>query len=421
LNELAKKIARPSSEEGWSEAMDDYLILLHRIPGDDKEKRDELTHWLIVFHRQQNEDALSVSLSEWKRTGQLTWLLAVLSKINSKSPSLNEIMKAAEAVPVTSPAFPTVAYHRARLLIEKGEVATATSYLDSLLKMSDDIFPLSSKNILLELRVPLSTGWKEFLSLAPRQPDGYWSGDSSVAFSWETEEILFRGVPLKTQAKIISEGWLPKPMRLGYAVSAWVKAVLIQNDPVALQIAKKIAAESSSLKETFTAYLTAPTLEDRRHEGALILLKNQLMEPGQGHALERTSFDERPGRYSGRWWCFKYEPATPRLLPADPYMSPVLMTPEEKNLALTEWNQVMSLEPAETYLTQAILKWQREKPRDPRIPGALDLLSQRLDRNDSFSECLSAEETTTLLKEVDQVLKQKYPTYERPVGKEVEP
>ena len=168
MGELASLLLQPNPETPINPLWYDYHYLLDRGYGSGLE--DDLTRWIRTFPA-SGKDALDRSLAHWKRTGDLPWLLAVLTKINSDHPDLNEVLKAAAAVPETSPGRLTAGYYRFLLLADLGRVQELRDELDKLL---DTTLPAVSRNQFLALRMPLARGFEEFLRFAPRASTGEW-------------------------------------------------------------------------------------------------------------------------------------------------------------------------------------------------------------------------------------------------------
>src|SRR5207302_557216 len=78
---------------------------------------DDLTDWIITIEDDAgNHEAHAVD--RWDKTKSPAWLVAALTTANGKQANLDALLSAAANVDHSSPAFPTVAFHRARLLME---------------------------------------------------------------------------------------------------------------------------------------------------------------------------------------------------------------------------------------------------------------------------------------------------------------
>jgi hypothetical protein len=76
--------------------------------------------WMYVFQSTE-PDSAARSIAQWKRSRSLPWLIAALSHASVTEAQRNGLLEAAAAVRPQSPAYPTVAYHYYRLLLEKGD------------------------------------------------------------------------------------------------------------------------------------------------------------------------------------------------------------------------------------------------------------------------------------------------------------
>jgi hypothetical protein len=115
----------------------------------------------------------------------LPWLVAALSEIPASDPNASDLIKAAESVKPDSPAFATVTYHTARLLIghtggltAQGQINEAREKLDAILARRSEL-PVSTVNEFLALRMEVARNLNELLEYAPRTPLGFTDdGDS---------------------------------------------------------------------------------------------------------------------------------------------------------------------------------------------------------------------------------------------------
>src|SRR5262249_46672654 len=108
------------------------------------------------------------SLQKWAKTNSIHWLLAAISKADSQSPRLADLISAAAKVPATSPGYATAMYHALRLMIDTGKKDEARRTLDALI--ANNKLPGSAINQFLTLRLKLAQNLDEFLKYAQRKP-----------------------------------------------------------------------------------------------------------------------------------------------------------------------------------------------------------------------------------------------------------
>ncbi len=111
------------------------------------------------------------SIDKWNRTRSLPWLIASLAQTPASDPEATKLIKAAMRVPRGSPAFVTIRFHTARVLIEQGKTERAREMLDAMLVNRRGL-PRSAANGFARLRVKLARNLDEFLKYAMRYPVG---------------------------------------------------------------------------------------------------------------------------------------------------------------------------------------------------------------------------------------------------------
>ena len=95
-------------------------------------RSDDLTDWLYTYQINNSESYL-YSLNRFKQNGSDLWLATAISKADKSSTEIKRLFEAANKVPSSSPAFPTVVYHQSRLLIELNKPDEARKLLDDIL------------------------------------------------------------------------------------------------------------------------------------------------------------------------------------------------------------------------------------------------------------------------------------------------
>jgi hypothetical protein len=127
-----------------------------------------LVDWLITF-QSPAEEARKHAIAEWKKTGQLSWLVTALTKASSHDPEAAELVQAAGQVAPGSPAWEMTNYHRARLLIGLGRAAEARTLLGESMAKVQDGKRDSSLNLYQGLRMRAAPTLDEALTFAPRK------------------------------------------------------------------------------------------------------------------------------------------------------------------------------------------------------------------------------------------------------------
>src|SRR5438093_1235360 len=134
-------------------------------------KDEVLSDWIVTFQA-TDQEALAHALAQWEKTSALPWLVAALAKLDASHEKAAQLVAAATQLQPTSPAFASVAFHRARLLLQSGKKDEVRTYLDPILAQGKDVFPVSAANFLRAVRLQVARNLDEFLTYAQRLPSG---------------------------------------------------------------------------------------------------------------------------------------------------------------------------------------------------------------------------------------------------------
>jgi len=420
IKELSVAILKGRSGSTLKTKVEDYLYLSN-LP--EEERPDELTDWIRSFQG----DNLDPCMRGWKETHSLPWLVAALSKMKTDHPDLRALLDEADKVIPGSPAFPSLSYYGIRLLLDSGRTEEALRRLDQLLSKDRDLLPQSSINIFLGLRMKLARDFKEFLADAKRMPAGifYDFGGKGVPQEedalWDKEFKRFEGLPLLDSDSVgvfnkeislrmaldaVKGDRLPEHLRRQVALSAWVRAVLIDQNEIAAELATSLQGLVPELKSEFAASLSEKNKKDRKFSALLLILRNPGMTPYLQPGIGRLTPLDRIDEYRDNWWCSGQEGrefATPCPLVESAAKSPAFLTEDNRKEGEQEWNALLKIGAAPDYLTRQVIERFKMKPQDPRIPEALHFAvkSTRYGR--------VTRDTSDLSKEAFTVLHRRYP------------
>ncbi len=434
---LAEALLRPKSEKDLPQDVVDFRYLLRKMgwayraqvlgpgPGERPHApipRADLTDWITAFGS-DNPRALEVALEKWRATQSQAWLVASLAKVTPDHPAAPELLKAAEAVGKSSPAYPSVSYHATRLLVESGQAEEGRVRLGNLIALGHSFFPPSSMNLLLAMRMKLARALGEFLKYAPRVPAGYsvefdemegaeGPKNGAVLFDVDAANVLNTQMPLALLKRAAETKTLPANLRREIALAAWVRSVLLNDDAMARGLVPTAAAVVPELKSDLEAYVKAETAGARKFAAALLMLRFPGVQPYVTAGRQRETPLGRIDNYRENWWaagapCALYW----RYLPSVPEKGPRRKTPPavsflsetEKQTAEVEWQKLLNVDMGPDYLSQAVMEWAKRRPDDPRVPEAL-YHAVRATRYGCTDE-----KTPELSKAAFQILHQRYP------------
>lgn len=450
LRELSQSILGKGSARTLKQDIWDYTVLLDKFVGEETApsdlkfktlpaaaRRDELADWVLTFQT-PDADALAHSLERWQQTRSAAWLVAALTKLDGAHPQAAAIVEAAQ-VPPDSPAFPSVAFHTARLLAGSGRADDARARLDAWLTQSRAAFPPSALNQMLRLRTTLARDLGEFLQFAQRVPTGFSYDEDGRELPVDKESLaqdeaykerasgrtLFDAdaaaamntrFPLALLRQAAAHRALPEHLRREVAVAAWTRSVLLDDRAAGRELAPVLESLMPELKGFLNDEAGAATDEARKFSAVYAILKFPALRPYVDSGVGRTTPPRDIDNYRDNWWC-AHTSASPAAPPntsggqqqgerQSPAARPAFPNERHALLAGREDARVTALGNAPNYLTRLAIEWATKAPADPRVPEALHL-AVRTTRYGCTDE-----QTTALSKAAHALLHRRYPRSE---------
>jgi hypothetical protein len=384
-HELAARMAEPEATDTLGHRIDDFTLALlaaRRWPARDAPAidwsaggGDDLTHWVTTFHVPDSwgavDDRLTVALERWRSTRSLPWLVAVLSWIGPDHPEVGLLLEAARAVPLDSPAGTTVAYHRLRLMLAKGERAPARAFLDRLLREDVEARGASARNRFLDLRLQLATDLQDLRAHLPRAlvAWGYmYAGELPDAGRVEAGPAvgtsplgarLLSGLPLSDLRHLALEtDEDTSTLRPEIAHAAWAKAFVLEDE-----------ATLDALEERYPGLASGPEARSRALSRLVHWIKSLhppwVIPDGPQQSLERWEPFASPVFDTG-WWCDASRISTGAETPA-------YLEAWAAERARAEWAVVAAAGSGPEFAARRAVRLARESPREPAAPEALHL------------------------------------------------
>ena len=419
-------------------------------------RSDELTEWLFAYQIKDAE-AYLYSLDKFKRGGSDLWLATAISKAETSSTDLKRLLDAADKTSRFSPAFPTIAFHQARLLLDLKRPAEAKKLLDEVIGSSIEM-PLSSKNQFLELRVGLAETMDDFLRSSLKKPFAFNFGgrgmsvDEIIAeqkgwynpkydtkpkdeYDREVEENFApekrlqdsymlddRAIlnindhfPLEVLVQAAKSPALPEYLQERFLLTAFVRALLLHNHAAAQKAAPEILKLKPELAANVNQFLNAKPNE-KQFAALYLILKDENLSPYLAGGFGRP--DEQY-TYASRWWCAPYDEVYDEevgdSVPRKVSPKPAFLTPAQSRAAQTEMKRLKEMGDAPKFLAEQVFAWSKAAPRDKRVPESLFIIYEA-NEWDKYG-CGGIQE---LRRQAAQILKTRYPTTEWAQKVEVE-
>lgn len=404
---LAKKLLATTENEHFYQDLTDYRWILDKVTASDDavnlrqklRQQSDLTDWIFTLQSDE-KDAFAHAVEKWRTTKNEAWLVASLIKAAKDSPNLAGLMTASQAVARTSPAFLTVNYHLARLQIAQGQTDEPRKMIDSILSDKSLQLSVSTTNQLLSERLLLAQNLDEFvqfsqrhaaafgfngsdservdLAVIPKEGDDVYKSQriwlSRSLFDTDATGIMNTLMPLSLLEKLAQHPDLPAYLKPKVIVSAWTRAVVLNEEKTALELAPDTMNCIPELKQSMPAFIEAKDPKIRLFEADWIMLNNPAMRPVVDYGLERETGFSDMDDYRDNWWCnFKQADTsgngdTPQLI-APVFLSPAALaeaTAENATIA----KQATS---GSNYLATKAAEWATQIPTEKRLPNALYL------------------------------------------------
>jgi hypothetical protein len=404
MKTLARQIQSRESGGAFGQDLTDYRYLFEhawRFPElkpDSLQHSDDMTDWIQSM---KIPGGAPHCLERWKETGSAAWLIATMIKLAPRDPEMQSVIRAGFQISRDSPAYPTAAYHRFRLLTNSEETDLAREELDSALPDLRTRMPASSYNLFLAERMSLSRNLDEFVRFAPREIAGRIDFETGkdypidekqreLFFDDDSLKVFNEGMPISMLRRAAGNPSLPARLRRQLFAAAWVRAVLASDLNFARSLTSDMERNFQDLRPELQSFLSAQGAEASRFAATLLMLKF----PGLSPLLKRDIADRKAmsgiDKLRENWWCSFMAPGklddmnfgryipfgiqvqqqTPSRVPE----FPGFMKQTEKSAFEREWKELAGVGAGPDFLGRVVLQWARKHPGDERNPEALYLV-----------------------------------------------
>ena len=384
--------------------------------------------WLITF-QSPAASAKAHALAEFKRTPSTPWLTAAILKASPADAETPALLDAAEKLPATSPVWPTVTYHRIRLLLGLGRAAEARTLIAASLPAIQALNSDSAINLFTGLRMQSAPTLDEALADAPRKILARLSEESSasaeclwvmknpkrvydckpqnspVEFSDDSVFLFNKQTPLATLAKIAQSNTLPQPLRQSVAIMAWVRAVLLKNEPIANQLLPLLPQKLQQQAGPGIGFHPLMTL-----------LRNPGLRPYLDSGVQRSASYDFVESYSDNWWSADWSTSFTESGAPIPTPSVAFLTPDMLQAAQQESKTLLALGSSDICLGSQVIDYANTHTTDPDIPEALYLVLREIrysgrgyDRYDHDSTSAETDKTGDIARQVGALMRKRYP------------
>jgi hypothetical protein len=316
----------------------------------------------------------------------------------------------------TSAAYPTIAYHTARLLIETGKTAEAKKLVEEMLDLGDRI-PLSAHNAFMAMKVKFAQTLEEFLTASLKKPwafdfdgevgniddfiaeqkkwynpeynkDGREAYEKEIEdnyktekmwqdremFDTETVDLFNRMLPTTVMMDVEKSPALPDYMRERFISAVWVRAWLMGDKATVLKVTPELLRYDPDYTDALARVTSAKTDIAYDRAALYFVLKNPVLSPYIEDGIGKA--DNEQGEWdSNDWWCGPYDEmydeASQTDIPRPMPKRPTFLTAAQVQTATAERAKLKDIGDAPKYLGEQVLAWAKAAPLDKRVPEAL--------------------------------------------------
>ncbi|HET7105244.1 MAG TPA: hypothetical protein VFI38_00425 [Candidatus Acidoferrum sp.] len=358
--DVSGEYSEPASPEAFASSLPDR-------------QKDPLTDWIVTFQL-RDPRATQHALEAWRdHRESVPWLLATLSKTEANSPHLSEILSVAERVPVSSPAYVSVFYHRMRLANANHNYPEVRRSIDAFLATSADL-PSVARDFLLDLRLDAAADLNDAVRFLPRASctvDRRLPPPNCWLTMPEHSALYLNALPLELQVETLRSNGLADEEKAKFVRNVWLRAALLGRHDVAQPLAaqafrpgaNQFPVKPEDVARLVKDYESTAAPEDKEF-AAVFLMQHQ-------YAFGYDMGSMEP-------WCaspnaFKDENSYSRY--SRPFSSPLnppayLSEPQRKQ-AESEQATLDHLDSQANYYVRIVLDFAKKHPEDPRVPEAL--------------------------------------------------
>jgi hypothetical protein len=402
----AEALSSLADAESFQIHLGTYEYLLNRYTSDDPDRptgfsdprgSSELLDWVLTFQK-GDETAVSHALDRWRSSGSQAWLVVALSHAKPDGGQRDELLKAASAIAPASPAYPTIAFHRARLLLLSGRAAEARAVLNTLQRSH---LPPSANNLVKAARLATARTFDQYLDAAVRSPvdvfnEEFKTDSTSPTIDRDVIDTINQRFPLNLMARMARSSRLPPEVRREVAMATFTRAVLLGRADAIRDLLPTMAQLEPSLAKRLQSLRNAAAETSLQDEGIVLLVQLPGLRPfvPAGRAREPGTL-ATIDNLRDNWWCaFSGEGVVPyetqnwrrgmfdrlelpqQALYADAVgvSDPAFLTADDRRQADAERERLKRAETAPNELGRRVLEWARAHPQDPRVPEALHLV-----------------------------------------------
>lgn len=311
LVELDKELRAPKADSGIAFALRDYLKLSQKSAA-----KPEFADWVETLQAFEGAPGLDHARERWAATRDPAWLIAALSLVPPNDAAAPGLAADARAVRRGDPAWLTAQYHLTRLTIAETDAAATRARLDSIL--GDPALTIGERNLFAGARSQVATDLGELARFSLRRAFCGGAGEYCAGDDWARSDgqlapldggwvglgadarAIIDRLPLGARIAFSHSPALPEPLRLDIALTSFARAVQLQDDSAADEIARDLMALLPQMRADWQSVVSARPGPTKRFAESLAMAKL----PGLRTDLVPFSYTRPTGtvaEFQGQW------------------------------------------------------------------------------------------------------------------------
>jgi len=349
--------------------------------------KDDLTDWIVTFQA-NNGSATTHALESWRsHQDSIPWLLVLLSKTESTSPFVADVLAAAEKIPTSSPAYLTAFFHRMRLGNAARNLKEVRQSIGALLANPSGL-PATARESLLDLRLDAASDLEDAIPLLARDSCEAMHESSGCHSVLAPHGATFlNNLPLELLVGVVHDAKLDPGVQTQIARKVWLRAVLLGRHDAAQSLDSFVQDPSAfpgnpppeNIAGWVKQYESAQTPEEKQF-AAVFLLQHQFavgisVDSDQPWCGSMDALDSTNSRCS--------------VFPAMTVSS--FLTEAQRKQAAAERVIFNNLDSQANYYTSVSIEYAQRHPDDPRVPESLSraVKNTRMNCNNARTGALS--------------------------------
>ena len=434
LNDLAATLTAGGKAKNFEQNLDDYTLLLDKLEGvsaDDAGDgnppahpfpetagKDDLSDWITVFQA-NDKSRFDHALDRWHHTHSAAWLIAALHLAPADKAKVSELLAASQSLLPGAPGYFSANYESRQWKVANQPGQALEKELTTLAHEAEAKHLPSAQNLLMDLRQLLPMNIDSFIENAVRRPaalaydldyfedefaeDAKAKKRPNIPFAFDAHSALLMNLhmPLSVLVQAASSTRLPANLRADLAQAAWVRAVILADEPAQTKLSPLLATAIPSLAPLLKRS-DLGSAEQRKFSAVYLILKNPGMQPYITAGALRDDAWDKLNTYNDNWWGdTPGEGDNAGKLKGNEF--PGLLTKEQLAKGAEEENRVVKAGSGPTYLANQVVSYAQANKTDARIPEALYLAVRAT--HYGFRDA----RTTAASKQAFQLLHKEYP------------